>query len=117
MLVSMHIEHSGNVFRISSVSPLPSTGLAACNRLQPNASKSVIMLISFWQKLQNQSTSVSINGKPLAFVTSTHYLGVLIDEHLNWKSHDDNVLKRVRCKLYICLVPFETTSSRLQLVH
>ena len=44
--------------------------------------------------------SVSINGKPLASVTSTCYLGVLIDQHLNWKSHVDNVLKRVRCKLY-----------------
>ena len=58
------------------------------------------MLIGSWQKLRNQSVSVSINGKPLASVTSTHYLGVLIDQHLTWKSHVDNVLKRIRCKLY-----------------
>ena len=51
--------------------------------------------------------SVSINGKPLTSVTSTHYLGVLIDQHLTWKSHVNNVLKRVRCKLYAlyCLKP------------
>ena len=70
------------------------------NRLQLNVSKSVIMLIGSWQKLWNQSVSVSINGKPLASVTSTHYLGVLIDRHLTWKLHVDNVLKRIRCKLY-----------------
>ena len=46
------------------------------NRLQLNVSKSVIMLIGSWQKLQNQSVSVSINRKALAFVTSTCYLGV-----------------------------------------
>ena len=65
------------------------------------------MLIGSWQKLRNRSVSVSINGKPLASVTSTHYLSVLIDQHLTWKSHVDNVLKRIRCKLYAlyCLKP------------
>ena len=58
------------------------------------------MLISSWQKLQNCSVSVSIKGKPLASITSTRYLGVLIDQHLNWKSYVDNVLKRNRCKLH-----------------
>ena len=44
--------------------------------------------------------SVSINayGKPLTSVSSTRYLSVHIDQHLNWKLI--NVLKRVRCKLY-----------------
>ena len=44
--------------------------------------------------------SVSINGKDLASVTSTRYLGVLIDQHLTWKLHVANVLKRIRSKLY-----------------
>ena len=71
------------------------------NRLQLNVSKSVMMLIGSWQKLRNKSVSVSIDGKPLASVTSTRYLkGVLIDRHSTWKLHVDNVLKRVRCKLY-----------------
>ena len=55
------------------------------NRLQLNVSKSVIMLIGSWQKLQNRSVSVSFNGRALASVTSTCYLGVLIDQHLTWK--------------------------------
>ena len=69
-----------------------------CNLI--NVSKSVIMLIGSWQKSRNQSVSFSINGKPanpLTSVTSTCYLGVFIGQHLNWKSHVDNVLKWVRC--------------------
>ena len=70
------------------------------NRLQLNVSKSVIMLIGSWQKLRNRSVSVSINGRALTSVTSTHYLGVLIDQHLTWKLHVANVLKWIRSKLY-----------------
>ena len=74
------------------------------NRLQLNFSKSVIMLIGSWQKLQNQSVSVFINGKALASVTSTcqgtRYLGVLIDQHLTWKLHVANILEQIRSKLY-----------------
>ena len=58
------------------------------------------MLIGSWQKLRSRSVSVSINAydKPLTSISSTRYLGVHIDLHLNWKLI--NVLKRVRCKLY-----------------
>ena len=70
------------------------------NRLQLNVSKSVIMLIGSWQKLRNLSVSVSINGRALASVTSTRYIGGLIDQHLTWKLHIANVLKRIRSKLY-----------------
>ena len=70
------------------------------NRLQLNVSKSAIMLIGSWQKLRGRSVTVSINGKPLASITSTRYLGVLIDQHLNWKLHINHVLNRVRSKLY-----------------
>ena len=41
-----------------------------------------------------------MHGKVLACVTSTRYLGVIIDQHLSWKSHVDYVLKRIRCKSY-----------------
>ena len=44
--------------------------------------------------------SVSINGRALTSVTSTRYLGVLIDQHLTWKLHVANVLKQIRSKLY-----------------
>ena len=44
--------------------------------------------------------SLFINGKALACVTSTCYLGVIVDEHLTWKLHINYVLKRIRCKLY-----------------
>ena len=58
------------------------------------------VLIGSWQRLRGWSVTVSINGKPLASVTSNHYLGVLIDQHLTWKLHVNNVLKRVSYILY-----------------
>ena len=42
---------------------------------------------------------MSINVKALASVTSTCYLGVVIDQHMTWKLHVANVLKRIRSKL------------------
>ena len=39
-------------------------------------------------------------GRALASVTSTRYLGVLIDQDLTWKLHVANVLKQIRSKLY-----------------
>ena len=44
--------------------------------------------------------SVSNNGKALASVTSTHYLGILINQYLTWKLHVANVLKWIRSQLY-----------------
>ena len=41
-----------------------------------------------------------INGQALACAASTHYLGVIIDQHLTWKLHASYVVKRVQCKLY-----------------
>ena len=51
--------------------------------------------------------SVFINGKALACVTSTCYLGVIKDQHLSWKLHVNYVLKGIRCKLYVCFAPSE----------
>ena len=42
---------------------------------------SVIMLIGSWQKLRNRTASLFINSKALACVASTHYLGVIVDQH------------------------------------
>jgi len=72
------------------------------NWLQLNISKSVIMLIAnigSWQKLWNCTVSLFINGKAFACVASTHYLGVIVDQHLTLKLHVDYVLKRIRSKL------------------
>ena len=41
-----------------------------------------------------------LNGKTLTFVTTTRYLGVIIDQHLTWKAHVSYVLKKARYKLF-----------------
>jgi len=49
------------------------------NQLQLNIAKSVIIFIGSWQKLRNWTF---INGKTLACVASTNYLGIIVDQHL-----------------------------------
>ena len=61
-------------------------GWLQANRLQLNVTKSVIMLLGSWQKLRN-CESLLLNGKTLTRVTTTRYLGVIIDQHLTWKAH------------------------------
>ena len=44
--------------------------------------------------------SLLLNRKTLTFVTTTRYLGVIIDQHLTWKAHVSYVLKKARYKLF-----------------
>jgi len=53
------------------------------------------MLLGSWQKLRDNC--VFLNGKALAQVNTTSYVGLIIDKHLTWKSHVNYV---IRCKLY-----------------
>ena len=73
--------------------------------------------VSTWQKLRDYCVSVLINGKVLAFMTSTlastHYLRVIIDQNLTYG------LQRAIYKLYAlhhslyCIVVWTTISSLL----
>ena len=45
------------------------------------------MLLGSWQKLRGRCVSIFLNSKALAQVVTTHYLGVIIDQNLSWKSH------------------------------
>ena len=70
------------------------------NRLQLNVTKSVIMLLGSWQKPRNCCVSLLLNGKTITCVTTTRYLGVIIDQHLTWKAQVSYVLKKARYKLF-----------------
>ena len=43
----------------------------------------------------NTSLNLYINGKPIEKVSSCKYLGILIDENLNWDLHVDYVYKKI----------------------
>ena len=57
------------------------------------------MLIGPHQKIKNSSLDVSLNGDKIDSVSSTKYLGVHINCHLNWNEHVNFILQRVRGKL------------------
>ena len=45
-----------------------------------------------------KSLNISINGEDISNVTSTKYLGVIIDKNLTWNEHVDYVSSKVRGK-------------------
>ena len=62
------------------------------NRLTLNTSKSAFMLFG---RGFPADISVNINGEPLQKVSQTKFLGVTIDEKLNFKPHVEDVLKKL----------------------
>ena len=65
----------------------------AVNKLSLNVSKTNFMVFSNSRKIEN--LEIKINNTAIDRVNSTKFLGVLIDENLNWKEH----IKSVRAKL------------------
>ena len=69
------------------------------NRLSINTSKTVSMIIGPYQKVRNHSLELSLNGAKICNVSSTKYLGLYINCHLNWNDHINYISQRVRTKL------------------
>jgi hypothetical protein len=67
------------------------------NKLTLNVKKTEYMVIGTRQRLRNfsQDINVSIDGKVLKEVKTKKTLGVLVDKHLSWDKHIDNVSKKV----------------------
>ena len=65
------------------------------NRLTINYSKTEAMLFSNRKNAINFENRVSLNGIPLNYVNSARFLGVMIDNNLNFKSHIDNLVNKV----------------------
>ena len=68
-------------------------GWLNANRLSLNASKSQFMIFS--NRAIPQNFSVSINNVPLSRTTSTKFLGVHIDDKLNFRIHVNNVITKI----------------------
>ena len=66
----------------------------ASNKLTLNISKSKYMIFTNTRKNFHE-ISVKINKTPLEKCTKYKYLGIVIDEKLNWKDHIEYVCKKV----------------------
>ena len=64
------------------------------NRLSLNENKTKAMLFSQAQKRVNE-ISINIGGIPIEFVDEFKYLGIILDKHLTWKPHLNQISKKI----------------------
>jgi hypothetical protein len=69
-----------------------------CNKLTLNVKKSNIMIIHRKKHLDDK-INVNINGTALTQIDSVKYLGLCIDNKLQWNTHVNNVCKSITKKL------------------
>ena len=65
------------------------------NRLALNVAKTNFVIFRSYQKIPDHNVTLLMNNKALAQKDHVKYLGVLLDQHLNWKYHIKNVALKV----------------------
>ena len=93
------------------------------NRLALNIGKTNFIIFRGYKKPLNHNVTLLMNKKAIEQKTHVKYLGVMIDEHLNWKEHISNVTKKISrsigiiCKLRSCLNVFLRKTLYYSLVY
>ena len=64
------------------------------NKLSLNIDKTHFVIFHPYQKKLNYSMKIEINGKTINQYKSVKYLGILIDCHLTWKEHIQQISKK-----------------------
>ena len=64
------------------------------NKIKLNVEKTEIIL--FWHPTKKVDDYLKIKLQGLRFSRSTRYLGIEIDQHLDWKQHQNNLAKKLR---------------------
>ena len=67
-----------------------------CNQLSLNIEKSNYVIFHAPQKKTTYRVNLSLHNIPLKQESSTKYLGILIDENLNWKSHVSYIESKIK---------------------
>ena len=79
------------------------------NRLALNIGKTNFVIFRGYRKPSNHNVTLLMNKKAIEQKSYIKYLGILIDEHLNWKEHISSTTKKISrsvgiiCKLRLCL--------------
>ena len=79
------------------------------NKLSLNVKKTHYMVFAK-RKYDISNVNVDIDGTPIEHVTCTKFLGVIIDENINWKKHVEYISNKIskgigilhRCREYLC---------------
>ena len=65
------------------------------NKLSLNISKTYAMKFNVGKEENNKKLSLQLNDTVIPLVTSTKFLGVTIDEDLNWTKHINNIISKI----------------------
>ena len=92
------------------------------NRLSLSVAKTEFMVIGSDQRVHasgNEEINVEISGKSITRVHKVKSLGLLIDEHLTWKDHVDETVKKMSKAIGARkrARPFISVKTALQIYH
>ena len=92
------------------------------NRLSLSVAKTEFMVIGSHQRVRasgNEEINVEISGKSITRVRKVKSLGLLIDEHLTWKDHVDETVKKISKAIGALkrVRPFISVKTALQIYH
>ena len=65
------------------------------NMLSLNEKKTNFMIFRPRQKRQTFDLSLKINSRKIDHVKETMFLGVILDEHISWKSHISHIASKI----------------------
>src|SRR5688572_22464563 len=66
------------------------------NKMSFNKDKTSYMFFDFKRKTSSDDIGLSLDNVRLSYESSCKYLGVIIDEKLNWKEHIDYVITKIK---------------------
>ena len=84
------------------------------SKISLNSSKTEFILFQSRSKFLNFTSFLKLLGKRIYPNSSAKYLGIHIDQHLDWKSHiSENFIKLRSCLLYTSPSPRDKRQSRM----
>ena len=92
------------------------------NRLSLSVAKTEFMVFGSHQRVRasgNDEINVEISGKSITRVHKVKSLGLLINEHLTWKDHVDETVKKISKAIGALkrVRPFIPVKTALQIYH
>ena len=87
------------------------------NYMLLNATKSIVMHINPYNAENVMNEDCILNGIILEKVSHTKVLGVILDEHLNFKQHVNSLVSRVNSKLSFLRVLSSRSVNSLNKLH
>lgn len=88
-------KNSAHLFNVINEEIIKFSGWLNANKLSLNLDKTKFMIFRPRQKVQQVDFKVFINNKEINQVKEIVFLGIVLDEHLSWKSH----ISYVSCKI------------------